>query len=335
MSKRLLLAQTMQSLGVTKALELFRTKPGILIIAHHRIGNARDSQFDHGIFSATPDQLDQQVAYLKRHLPVIGIEELEDLVARKKALRHLHVVLTFDDGYLDNYTQAFGILRSHGCTGSFFLVPTYVGTNAIPWWDAIAYLVRNTRKTTLSLSIPDPLTITIAADREKSILDVLRHYRRPENTRGDDFIAELQSEADCDLPVPNRRFLDWSEAIEMQSSGMTIGSHTYTHRMLTQLSEREQQEELTRSRAILEERLDRCVSTLAYPVGAFTPATERLALDAGYHVCLSFCGGINTRDRLRQTDLLRATVEPDPVMFRNQMAFLSFFGRIPYANLLS
>jgi peptidoglycan/xylan/chitin deacetylase (PgdA/CDA1 family) len=47
------------------------------------------------------------------------------------------VLVTFDDGYLDNYTVAFPILRSLGVQGVFFLPTAFVGTGELPWWDII------------------------------------------------------------------------------------------------------------------------------------------------------------------------------------------------------
>src|ERR1043166_4490896 len=56
------------------------------------------------------------------------------------------VLLTFDDGYLDNYTLAFPVLRSHGVQAVFFLPTAFIGTAHLPLWDVIGYVVRQTRK---------------------------------------------------------------------------------------------------------------------------------------------------------------------------------------------
>jgi peptidoglycan/xylan/chitin deacetylase (PgdA/CDA1 family) len=46
------------------------------------------------------------------------------------------VILTFDDGYADNYTLAFPILKKYGFTGTIFLVSDYVSTDHVFYWDA-------------------------------------------------------------------------------------------------------------------------------------------------------------------------------------------------------
>ncbi|HEY4008870.1 MAG TPA: polysaccharide deacetylase family protein [Acidobacteriaceae bacterium] len=323
----------MQALGITRLIEFAGSKPGILVINHHRIGNPGSSRFDRGVFSATVEQLDRQIAYLKRRFPIVAGEELLALGTSGKPLKRMHVAVTFDDGYLDNYTNTFDVLRHHGCAATFFLVPTYVGTNTVPWWDAIAYLVRNSPHSALTLDIPVPLTVPLEGDRERAILAVLRHYKRADNIRQDEFLNHLQAAAGCEIPHPGRRFLDWNEANEMQAAGMVIGSHTFSHRILSQLSEEQQRQELTQSRSILEQHMQRPVLTLAYPVGsttAFTPSTERLSADAGYKLCFSFYGGVNIPDRFRPTNLLRNSFEPDELVFRNQISWMTSLGRLPY-----
>ena len=333
MSKRQLLTDALQRLGVIRTLEMFRARAGILVINHHRVGNANTSRFDHGVFSATAEQLDEQTKYLKRHFPIVCGDELEELVTGKKKLTCLHVSITFDDGYLDNYTHAFDVLRSNNCPASFFLVPAYVGTNHVPWWDAIAYLIRNTVKKDISLQLPVPLKLTLGKDREPAILAVLRHYKRTDNTDGDAFMSELKEETECVVPDPGRRFLNWAEAKEMRSAGMTIGSHTYTHHILGQLPLDSQRWELEQSKQTMEEQLGTEISTLAYPVGSsstFSQSTEEIAHALGYTMCFSFYGGLNTPGTIRQTDIFRTSMPNEFSLFRTETTLLTRFGRLPY-----
>jgi peptidoglycan/xylan/chitin deacetylase (PgdA/CDA1 family) len=332
-SKRKLLAKAMHGTGFTRVLEMYRARPGILLINHHRIGDPNRSRFDRGVFSATAEQLDEQLKYLKKWFPILGAEELDNLVYGGKPIKRLHVGITFDDGYRDNYTSAFPVLRSHGCCGMFFLVPTYVGTNAIPWWDEVAYLVRNSRKESITLEVPVPKTIALQQDRENAIHQVLQHYKRPDNKDHQTFLMQLRGATGCELPVVERRFLTWDEAREMQGQGMAFGSHTWSHRILSHLQPDDQRRELVDSRSTLEKEMGAPMTTLAYPVGsktAFSETTRNLATEAGYRLCFSFYGGVNAAMSLQPADMHRTSVEPDTLMFRNQVVFLSRLGRLPY-----
>lgn len=319
MSYQLLMARSLRKLGILRALELRESKPGILIVNHHRIGTPSESGFDRDLFSATADELDAQVQYFKQRAPIVSGEELESLVLGKTPLKRLYVAFTFDDGYLDNYTKAFDVFRSAGATAAFFLVSDYVGTATVPWWDEIAYRVRNTKRTEINLNYPTPLNVALNGHREGSIITVLQHYKRTDNVSGEEFIAEVRRETDCDLPVAKRRFLDWDEARQMRDAGMAIGSHTRSHAILGRLSPQAQKQELEDSKKEIETRLGSKVRGLAYPVGArdcFSDATEQIAMDAGYSMCFSAYGGMNDAAHLNRSNLLRGTVPSNPDKFR-------------------
>jgi peptidoglycan/xylan/chitin deacetylase (PgdA/CDA1 family) len=333
MSKRRLAAMTLQRLGVLRALEVMPAKPGILIINHHRVGDAASTRFDRDVFSASADGFDLQLKYFKKHFNVVAGEELEALVFGQTPLKRMHIAITFDDGYRNDYTTSFDVLKANDCAAAFFVVPEYVGTSTIPWWDEIAYLVRNSPKQQITLSTPAPLTVTLEADREPAIRIVLRHYKRKDNTHGERLIAELREQAGCELPAVGRRFINWEEACEMKAAGMVIGSHTQTHGILGQMSAESQQWELTESKKNIEASLRDSVDSLAYPVGihgSFNETTEQIARSAGYKMCFSFYGGINTPQHMQPTNLLRMATSSDSLLFRSETVLLSRFGRLPY-----
>jgi peptidoglycan/xylan/chitin deacetylase (PgdA/CDA1 family) len=312
---------------------MVQSRPGILIVNHHRVGDAASSRFDRDVFSASADAFDMQLKYLKKHFNVVAGEELEDLVSGRTALKRTHIAITFDDGYRNDYCVSFPILKANDCRAAFFLVPEYVGTSTIPWWDEIAYLVRNSQKSSITLSVPTPLTVTLAPDREQAIRMVLRHYKREDNHHPEDLLAEIREQAGCELPPVGRRFIDWEEAREMKAAGMVIGSHTQTHRILGQMPPEEQQWELTESRKNIEANLGAEIRSLAYPVGihgAFNQTTETIAQSTGYRMCFSFYGGINTPGHIQPMNLLRTSTSRDDLLFRAETVLLTRLGRLPY-----
>jgi hypothetical protein len=206
-----------------------------------------------------------------------------------------------------------------------------VGTDTVPWWDEVAYLMRNTKRTEINLKYPAPLTVPLNGQREASIATVLRQYKRPDNVRGEEFMAEIRRETECELPQPQRRFLNWDEAREMRDAGMAIGSHTRSHAILGRLSPESQKQELEESKKQIEANLGSRVRGLAYPVGArdcFNEATERIAINAGYSMCFSAYGGMNDATHLTKTNLLRGTVPSNPDKFRAVATARTSLGRL-------
>jgi peptidoglycan/xylan/chitin deacetylase (PgdA/CDA1 family) len=326
--KRELLARALSGSGIAHLLSWFPSRDSLLVLNYHRIGNAADDLFDPGVFSATADELDDQIGYLKKRVSVVCLQEaLAFIVAPdKEKVRTCRVLITFDDGYLDNYQLAFPILRSHGVQGVFFLATGMVGSCHVPWWDQIAFVVRTARKRQFALHYPGPLSIDIDEDGvESSLRAILKLYKRPDNLDPKRFIEELESQSGGeDLPTPVRRFLSWDEAKEMLQEGMAIGSHTHSHHVLSQLEPPQQREEACKSRAILIEKLGVPIDVLAYPVGgrtSFNECTRKAVEEAGYRAAFSFYGGINLPGKTTPYNVNRVGIgDQSRNRFRVQMA---------------
>jgi len=314
--KREVLARVLLWSGVPSILSSLPPRDQLIVLNYHRIGNPDDDLFDPGVFSATQDEFNDQIAYLKRRVLPVTLEEALSFVegTNKETSRRSRVLITFDDGYLDNYTLAFPILRSHGVQGVFFLATSMVGSAHVPWWDHIAYLVKTAQSHKFNLRYPAELIVDVDHDGlTASLRAILKLYKRPENSDPARFVQELAEETQGKAPPATlRRFLNWDEAREMIAGGMAIGSHTHSHHVLSQLDSVRQLEELTKSRSILNNRIGAQINVLAYPVGArtsFTDQTRRMAREAGYRAAFSFYGGTNIRGKISPYDVTRIGVD--------------------------
>jgi peptidoglycan/xylan/chitin deacetylase (PgdA/CDA1 family) len=315
--KRELLSQALFRSGAAFLLGQLPERNSLLVLNYHRIGNRDDDPFDPEVFSATGDQLNEQLTYLKRHISLVTLEEamafVDGTIYEKGRHRRCRVLITFDDGYLDNYEIAFPILRSHGVQGVFFLATGLVGSCFVPWWDHIAYLMKTARLRRFCLRYPAELVVDFDKNgMTKSLCDVFNLYKRPENTDPTRFICDLREEVKGNDPSRTmRRFLNWNEAREMASGGMAIGSHTQDHHVLSQLRPDQQRLELAQSRAILREQLGMEIDALAYPVGtatSFSDQTQQLAQEVGYRAAFSFYGGTNLPRMTQRYNIRRVGV---------------------------
>ncbi len=314
--KRELLARGLLWSGASLLLSKLPARNLLLVLNYHRIGNPDDDLFNPCVFSATAEEFNNQISHLKRHVLLVTLEEALGFAdgTIKERTRQCRVLLTFDDGYLDNYEIAYPILCSHGVQGVFFLATSLVGSCHIPWWDHIAYLMKTARARRFCLSYPAHLIVDI--DRSgftQSLRAVLSLYKRPDNSDSLRFIQQLQEETRGDDPPGSlRRFLNWDEAREMTSGGMMVGSHTHSHHVLSQLEPERQFEELTQSRSILNQQLGFKPDVLAYPVGgrtSFSDQTQKAARDAGYRAAFSFYGGTNLQGSTSPYDVNRIGVD--------------------------
>jgi peptidoglycan/xylan/chitin deacetylase (PgdA/CDA1 family) len=332
--KRELLAQALFWSGATFLFGQLPERDLLLVLNYHRIGNRDDDPFDPDVFSATEDQFNEQISYLKRRVSLVTLQEAVAFAGGtiNEKNRRCRVLITFDDGYLDNYEAAFPILRSHGVQGVFFLATSMVGSCSVPWWDRIAFVIKTARQRRFSLHYPADLAIDLVGNgMTKSLRDVLDLYKRPGNADPERFIRELEEEAQGDdLPGTRRRFLNWDEAREMIAGGMAIGSHTHTHTVLSQLEPDQQRQELAQSRRLLKKQLGIEADVLAYPVGAtssFSDQTQQLAQEVGYRAAFSFHGGTNLPGMTRRYDIKRLGVDNQSgARFRVQAAICRVTG---------
>jgi peptidoglycan/xylan/chitin deacetylase (PgdA/CDA1 family) len=330
--KRELLARLCYRTGLTRVLEALPQRRALIILNYHRIGNADESPFDSGVFSATVEQFDSHIAYLKRRFHISTLEEVFAMMGGDSP-RGTSVLITFDDGYLDNYTLAFPILRSHGVQAVFFLPTAFIGTGKLPWWDVIAYMIKQSVKKRIHLEYPEPAIFDLVDEGRRAVsAQILRLFTQPAVKDPGRFLKELEKECEVSPPTSaaERCFLDWDEARDMQRGGMAFGSHTHSHEILTKLSHELQLEEARHSREILERELKRRVDVLAYPVGlknCFSAETTSALEQTGYRAAFSFYGGSNRPGETKPFDIRRYGVAGlSYARFRLQTTFRAITG---------
>lgn len=319
-AKRDLLSKLASDSGFLRVLDLLPTKPQLLVLNYHRIGNPEETLYDSGVFSATAESFEEQVRFLKLRLEIIGLEEAIEIAEKRTPLRHTRVLLTFDDGYRDNYDLAFPILRSHGVQGVFFLPTAFIGTASIPWWDEIASLIQRATTGTIRLpGLPERTFDLSDSNRRPAIDAALALYKSLPASAGERFLDDLAEQCRMDrCSGKERLFATWEEIGEMVIGGMAIGSHTHNHKVLSKTSEQDQTHELSLSKQILEERLSVPITALAYPVGSqdsFSLTTREVARQAQYRIAFSFHGGFNRGDCMEPFNIRRQGIG-NPIMAR-------------------
>jgi len=283
-------------------------------LAYHRVGSRVGSEFDPRLFTADADQLSEHIGYMKKHHRLVGLEEALAIVAGRERLRGAAVLLTFDDGYMDSFETAFPVLRAHGVEAVFFVVSGFAAGGRIAWWDRAAWAIRHSKKQQLTLrSSGEERDFCLSAGNvDTAIEDALDFLKASDGVSPEDFVNELETACGVECPAAeSRMFLGWSEARQMKTAGMVIGSHTHTHPILSRLSPVEQARELQISRQILEEQLGPGIDVLSYPVGGprdFTPVTEEILKACGYRAAFSCYGGFNAPRSARRFDIKRIPV---------------------------
>ena len=316
MSRRGLATSVASRLGLLPLLERVGSRPALAVLVYHRVMALDGHRYDKAVIEATPEEFDAQMGMLKKRHSVLTPGELLDLIANPKKLRHFHVAVTFDDGYRDNYDYAFPILKSHGLSAMFFVPTHYVNSRRLSWWDQIAFVIRRSERSTLTLRYPQLTVVNVDRDNpDEAIRTVLRAFTRTKDADLVRYLAAVEEACGMRLPAEadERQFMSWDEAREMDRAGMAIGSHTHSHGILGNMTAEQQREECRKSRQQLEER-NLTADVLAYPVGTrttFSATTIRCVRDEGYRVAFSNYGGVNRSDAIDPFDVKRMNMSTD------------------------
>jgi peptidoglycan/xylan/chitin deacetylase (PgdA/CDA1 family) len=304
------------------AIERFGRWRGVLVLNYHRIGDRDGQPWDRTLWSADAATLDEQLSVLARCTEVIGPEDLQAGGGGRWGRR---VMITFDDGYRDNYELAFPLLRRHGLGATFFLATGFVDRPHAPWWDEIAWMVRRSSADRLT-TVDGPLAMEDmplgglrldAGRREASIAELVAAYKRlggAECERFLDRLAEATGSGRCPVEQAAEQWMTWEMVREMLAAGMSIGGHTVSHPILAQVSVEEQSDEIVGCAERIEQETGMAMRWFAYPVGAadaFTAETKRLLSAAGAELAFSFYGGRAGRGRWDPYDVPRVHVGPE------------------------
>jgi peptidoglycan/xylan/chitin deacetylase (PgdA/CDA1 family) len=272
---------------------------GLYCFNYHRIGDAASSEFDPNLYSCSEERFAQHLQFIKQNFDVISIEDLIALNSGSQKISERLAIITFDDGYIDNYKLAYPILKSAGVPAAFYVPTDFIDKPEIPWWDEVAWLTRQANVS--SIKLPHWKNAVNVADGSITmrVRRLLRAVKRDDGISMAEKLTLLKERLQLEtarMPQPDELFINWVQLNEMADNGMHIGSHTLSHNILSHLSVEQQLYELTQSKNRLETMLNRPVTSVAYPVGgvnAFTVETQKLALQAGYKLAFSFIAGIN------------------------------------------
>jgi len=243
-----------------------------------------------------PDDLDQeqfekQVAYLQKHFNILSIGEALDLLAKKR-LPPRALVLTFDDGYADNYTVAAPILEKYGCPATIFVSTEGIEVGTL-WNDRVEQLIKATSKDYISdVYTGNELALEteeLKVQAFQALLSTLKFLSNDSRTK-----LVCQLELELGEIAYNRTMMTADHIRNLNSELFTIGAHTHHHTILTTEDDESSSQELKRNKDILENITKRTVDIIAFPNGLY--GRDYKAEHCDIAKTLGFKAGFSTND---------------------------------------
>jgi peptidoglycan/xylan/chitin deacetylase (PgdA/CDA1 family) len=239
-------------------------RDGTLILCYHRIAEDVEDPF---YLCVSPGNFAAHLEELSR------AREPSTLADIRVPSRRPRVVVTFDDGYLDNLASALPIAESKGVPITVFVTSGILGHPGGFWWDRLGALLRARPPHIREIDLPAgdrTVRLPVGSSGLRADLDSVRRHllplRVPEIERALDAVSEQWQVSSA--PPPDAGLLGAEGLRRLAASGVvTIGAHTVDHVRLRDRPAREQQETIAVSRTELERATGRAVSHFAYPFG--------------------------------------------------------------------
>ena len=318
MSKKKQIASLSSKLGITSLLircrSLFNTH--VRILGYHRVVDP-ERAYDTANVSATPEAFNAQLRYYKSNYDMLTFAELCAIVEDRLSCPKRPLLLSFDDGFADNYEFAFPLLKEHGVSAAFFISTSYIDTSHLFWFDKVGYLIKNTDSESFSLSTGEHFSIQ-GIERQKTIKQLLLALKKlPDEQRQKEMIHlenNLHIPSDVGLDPINLP-MTWAQVSEMHHAGMEILSHTHRHSILSRLATKEDiVDEVITAKSIIEEKLSAPCPVIAYPVGKFSSYDQRVVKavgEVGYKLACTYESGLNAYPLAERFELRRIHVNHD------------------------
>lgn len=268
------------------------------ILTYHNFVSGKQDLYFQGF---PVDFFESQLNFLHRYYQILPLTELIGRLSHRDPIPSNALALTFDDGYRDNYTLAYPVLKKFGVPATIFLTTKYIDQVAIPWNAELSHAIKKTGQSSLVLTfnshdevfdIHSEQARLQALDR---LLEILRNIPDTEKQRKlKDIYNQLKIKDFSELAG---MMMTWDQVREMKRNGICFGAHTVNHPILTRIPIEESKKEMEDSRRRIETELDDAVGLFAYPNGNaqdFNEFHKALAKDAGFKAAFSTLHGMNT-----------------------------------------
>ena len=289
-----------------------RHRGRVAILTYHRVvpeSLVREEHIQPGMY-VLDRAFEDHMAYLKKQFTILPIERLVEMrqTGRLEQGRS-YCAVTFDDGWRDNYQYAFPLLKKYGVPATVFLATDYIGTANWFWPDRLAWLIGQARGNRTEDAAQEAINTVIREIPEIGVETTNRWLARcnAKSRLDADTLIEWCKDLDPQLiarfverlgralridPPQKRLLLNWDEVREMASHGITFGSHSCTHRIMTKVSLLEAERELTGSwQAMLQQGI-KPAPVFCFPNGNCNQELKNSARKSGYLAAVGCTTGL-------------------------------------------
>ncbi|MBI5842253.1 MAG: polysaccharide deacetylase family protein [Chloroflexi bacterium] len=277
----------------------FLSPRSLTVLNYHRI-NHRPDQPGSDTFkpniSATPEEFTRQMEYLSHWFNVVSLRDVIEWLDGRRALPSHAALITFDDGYLDNYTIAFPILHKFNFPAVIFLTTGHIEKDTPFYWDLVAYCFYHTKLDQVQSLDGKTRHWNNGRELDKTVKNWTESLKTLPDIEKQKWLASLPDLLNVSVPqgIFRALMMNWDQIRELNTKGIEFGAHTTTHPILTRVPLEQARSEIEGSKAEIESNLDQPIFSFAYPNGMsadFNPQIEKLVANAGFKAAFTLLNG--------------------------------------------
>lgn len=279
--------------GILFVIKNYKLKNKAVVLTYHRVlpDDIFENSFSNPGIVVKPETFARNLEFLKKHFNVISSVDIKSTLQAPSKNNANTCIITFDDGWIDNYLYALPIIKEFDLPVTLFLPVDYIGTGQLFWQEQIGRILYQLYQTDMEAcnAVLDKLQIRAICDSAPSqvrenILRVVAQLKQKPYTEIDSIIKTLQAAIGTNKSDHIDRYIEWEQARTMQEHGVYLGSHACSHRILTRLDTNTICNEMRVSADTIEQHTGSRPLAIAYPNGDSNETVQSAAFNAGYEL---------------------------------------------------
>jgi len=270
----------------------FRAR-GVAILMYHSVmeNPAIEANTLGGIIHST-DTFRAQMELVAGGYNPVGLDEALRFVRGEQDLPRRSVVVTFDDGYADNYEVAATVLEQVGIPAVFYVAVDCVEHAKLPWPGRLRHAFYSTKKKSRGEQNGSVWPLDNFERKNRAFLKACDDCCKFAGKIQEEFVARIEHELDVEPPCHSKRLMmNWDQVRGLVAKGHTVGSHTMTHPNMAYVDEHELYREFSESKRRLEQVLNSPIVHFSYPCPALSPHwvehTVKVSREVGYQTAVT------------------------------------------------
>lgn len=274
----------------TGALTLYhrlRNRQVLTVATFHRVLNRDDPRWNTALAPWTLDDdiFDRCLVFFKRHYNLVTLEDVKASIDRTRPLPPRSLLVTFDDGFADNFDYALPLLQKHRVPAVFFVTSDVIGRAERLWTEDLLWTFMTGRADQQAIERLYELLIGKTPDRPKDPKLIWEIVRRGPELEGACVASALATvNVDMQRIKRPRQMLTKEEIAELVRVGGAIGAHGKTHTALCFCSNLAAELSSPREtiKNVVASHGQSSVEALSFPHGAYSAEIVDRALASGY-----------------------------------------------------